>query len=451
MQVRHTIEASPRRARALPRLSRGVGFWAVAFSFLAVSAFSTSPSSLYGLIEQREHVSPVRITLVYAIYAVGIVVSLVLAGHVSDWYGRRAVLLPALVVAVVAAIVFLVWRSFAGLIVARLLTGVALGASVATATAFITDLDAGPRGVPTRRAGIVATTANIGGLGVGALIAGVLARYVAHPLTLPFLVFLAVLIAAVVLVILAPEGHEAVSPRPRYRPQRLAPPKEGRRQFLAACTGAFMAFAVAGLFAGLAGTFLAGTLRHRSPALAGVTIFLLFAAGVLVQTTTTRWQAHRLVAAGIAPLFIGLAVLVTSAYLSPPSLALFLIGGVVAGLGLGAIVRGGLTVVIAASHPDDRAGAVATFFIAGYVGVSLPVVGAGIALQHISPRLTLLIFASAVGAGILAAAPHLVRPPGGQAPPTRKREADAVTGMCRCLGARPTLSSSAIRRSLFDG
>lgn len=438
MQVRHTIEASPWRARALPRLSRGAGFRAVAFSFLAVSAFSTSPSSLYGLLEQRERVSSIMITLVYAIYAVGIVVSLVLAGHVSDWYGRRAVLLPALAVAVIAAIIFLVWRSFAGLIVARLLTGIALGAGVATATAFITDLDAGPSGVPTRRAGIVATTANIGGLGVGALIAGVLARYVAHPLTLPFLIFLAALVAAVVLVILTPEGHEPVSPRPRYRPQQLAPPTEGRRQFIAACTGAFMAFAVAGLFAGLAGTFLAGTLHHPSPALTGLTIFLCFAAGVLVQTTTTSWPAHRLVAAGIAPLFLGLGVLVTSAYLSPPSLALFLIGGVVAGLGLGAIVRGSLTVVIAASHPDDRAGAVATFFTAGYVGVSLPVVGAGVALQHISPRVTLLIFASAVGLGILAAAPHLVRPVEEQAPPAAEPHGDAVTAMCRCVGARPT-------------
>jgi MFS family permease len=74
------------------------------------------------------------------VYAVGIVVSLLLAGHVSDWYGRRPVLLSALGVAVLAAVVFLVWRSLAGLLVARVLTGLAFGAAVATATAFITDL-----------------------------------------------------------------------------------------------------------------------------------------------------------------------------------------------------------------------------------------------------------------------------------------------------------------------
>lgn len=74
--------------------------------------------------------------------------SLLLAGHLSDWYGRRAVLLPALAAASVAAVVFLAWRSLPGLLVARVLTGLAVGAAVATATAFITDLDAGPGGVP---------------------------------------------------------------------------------------------------------------------------------------------------------------------------------------------------------------------------------------------------------------------------------------------------------------
>ena len=112
-----------------------------------MSAFSTAPSSLYGLYEQQEHLSSLTITIVYAVYAIGIVVSLLLAGHVSDWYGRRAVMLPALAIAVAAAVVFLAWRSLAGLLVARVLTGLALGAAVATATAFITDLDAGPGGV----------------------------------------------------------------------------------------------------------------------------------------------------------------------------------------------------------------------------------------------------------------------------------------------------------------
>lgn len=289
-----------------------------------------------------------------------------------------------------------------------MLTGIAVGAAVATATAFIADLDAGPDGAPTRRAGILATIANIGGLGIGPLIAGVLAGGAASVLTLPFAVFLAVLLVALVLVLLAPEGHGAVHPRPRYRPQRLTAPKHRRRQFAAAITGAFVSFAIAGLFAGLAGMFLAGTLQHPSPALIGLTIFLTFGTGVLVQTTTTSWPAQRLVAAGIAPMLVGLGLLAASAWTSPPSLALFLIAGAVAGSGLGAVIRGSLAVVIANSTTDDRAGALATFFTAGYAGVSLPVVGLGVAPEHLSPRVTMLVFVIVAAVGILAAARLLV-------------------------------------------
>jgi MFS family permease len=408
-----TIEISPQETsvRGMPRLSRSAGLWAVAFSFFVLNAFSTAPSSLYGLYEQREHLSSLTITFVYAVYAVGVVVSLLLAGHVSDWYGRRAVLLPAIAVAIAAAAVFLVWSTVTGLFLARVLTGLGVGAAVATATAFITDLDAGRAGLPTRRAGIVGTVANIGGLASGPLVAGVLARYEPRGLTLPFQVFLAALVLAGIVVALAPDGHPPLHPRPRYRPQHLSLPANARRRFTAACAGVFLCWAVAGLFAGLAGAFLAGPLHHPSPALCGLTIFLSFGAGVIVQSTTTTWPAHRLIAAGIVPALIGLGLLAASAWTSPPSLSLFLAGGIVSGAGSGAIFRGSLTLVISTSDPADRAGVLATFFIAAYTGLSIPVVALGIALQHVSPRMTLLVFGLIVGLGILAAAPVLVRPP----------------------------------------
>jgi hypothetical protein len=90
---------------------------------------------------------------------------------------------------------------------------------------------------------------------------------------------------------------------------------------------------------------------------------------------------------------------------------LFLIGGIASGAGSGAIFGGSLTLVISTSDPDDRAGMLATFFIAAYAGLSIPVLGLGIALQHVSPRMTLLIFALIVGLGLITAAPALVRSP----------------------------------------
>ena len=141
-------------------------------------------------------------------------------------------------------------------------------------------------------------------------------------------------------------------------------------------------------------------------------------------------------------MIVGLCLLVVSAWTSPPSLALFLAGGIVAGIGVGAIIRGSLTVVISTASPDDRAGALATFFTAGYAGVSLPVVGVGVMLQHLSPRVTLLIFAVAVGLVILAAAPILVRP--------QKAAARRVAGRDQLAGTTDTTLADTVHAKCMD-
>ena len=120
--IANTSTLAPRRARPvapiheLPRLSRRAGFWAVALAFLALTAFATAPSALYGIYAQQEHLAPFTLTIVYAVYAVGVVTSLLLAGHVSDVYGRRAVLIPGLLIAAAAAVVFLAWTSLSGML-----------------------------------------------------------------------------------------------------------------------------------------------------------------------------------------------------------------------------------------------------------------------------------------------------------------------------------------------
>src|SRR6185437_14612486 len=102
-------------------------FWMVSFAFLSVMAFSTVPSPLYGLYRARDHFSLFMVTVVYAVYAVGVIGALLLGGHLSDWYGRRRLLLPAVVIAIVSAIVFLASKSLSGLLVARLINGFSIG------------------------------------------------------------------------------------------------------------------------------------------------------------------------------------------------------------------------------------------------------------------------------------------------------------------------------------
>ena len=393
------------------RLGRRTGFWAIAASLAVLTAFSTAPSPLYGLYARQDHLSSSTITAVYAVYAVGVVVSLLLVGHVSDWYGRRAIFIPALLAALVAAVVLSTSTSLPALIAARVLTGVALGAAIATATAHLTDLDSGPGASPTRRAQVIGTVANVGGLAAGPLLAGLLARYVPNTPRLPYLIFAALLVLAVVLSFAAPEGRPVPEVHPRYRPQRLTAPSGARAQFSAALTGAFTIFTVFGVFAGLAGAFLAGSLRHPSPIWARLAVFVSFGVGGLTQVSTMTWPLRRLLSLGLPALVLGLTAVVTAAWVTAPNPALFFAGAVLVGVGSGAIYRGTFTIVVTTASAGNRAGALASFFVVGYVGLSLPVVGAGIALQHATFKVTLLVLSVTVVAGVLVASRYLLRVP----------------------------------------
>jgi MFS family permease len=391
------------------RLSRAAGFWAIAGSMAILTAFSTAPSPLYGLYRRQDHLSSITVTVVYAVFATGVVTSLLLVGHVSDWYGRRTVLLPALLTGLAAALIFATSTSLPALFVGRVLTGLALGAATATAGAYLTDLDSGPNGVATRRAQIASTVANVGGLAIGPLASGLLGAYVPSVPRLIYVIFVALLVLALVATWRSPEVRPLPTPRPRYRPQRLAIPGAERAQFGAALTGDFLVFTVYGIFAGLASAFLSGPLHRTSPALAGLTIFIAFGVGALTQITTASWQLRRLLTLGIPVLITGLAVIVTSAWVRPPSLALFLSGAALVGVGTGSVFRSTLSVVITTAPANDRAAALALFFVVGYVGLSLPVVGAGIALMYVTFKVILLAFALIVATGILLASPLLLR------------------------------------------
>jgi MFS family permease len=399
-----TFTVAVPRKRTL-QLSRRVAFWAVAYAFVTLAAFSTAPSSLYGLYVARDGFSSLTVTFVYAVYVVGVVGGLIFVGHLSDIYGRRVLLLPGLVLAAIAALVFIGSQSLTALIVARLLTGFALGTTAATATAYIADLAS-----DARRAATIATVANIGGIGFGPLLSGLLARYAPDALTLSYVIFLGALLVAILLMAFAPEGRAAVEPRPPYRPNLPRVPKRGRRAFIAGATGVFVAFSVGGLFAGLSGAFLR-SLGFTSPALIGLSIFLIFGSATFGQLLTASWPSHKQAAFGVPPLLVGLALIVVSPWISPHglALALFLAGAVVDGIGQGAIFRASLALVISTSTPAARAGALATFFTVGYAGLSLPVIGLGVALQYMAPRIALLIFGVAIAAIVLAAAPVLTQ------------------------------------------
>jgi len=396
-------------------------FWAVAFAFFTVMAFSTVPSPLYGLYRSRDHFSTFMITVIFAVYAVGVIAALLLAGHLSDLYGRRRLMLPALGIAIASAVVFLASKSLGGLLVARLLNGIAIGVVASAATAYLAELHAiGRPDANPAQATLIASVVNVGGLGVGALVAGVLAQWVAHPLSISYLVFLGALLLGTIGVLLAPETREATKPAPPYRPQRLSIPREARSRYFAAALSTFVAFAAIGLFVGLVGLFLRVTLHHPSVALAGGVVCVMFGAGVVTQLLTSTWPVTREFEGGMVALVLGVGLAVLGVWLHPASLGLFIAGGALIGVGSGAIFRGAVGTVMSISPPERVAESLTGVFLASYLGISLPVIGAGITLaRHVSPKVTLLSFAIGVTVGIAAAAFTLFARPAAPASPQR--------------------------------
>jgi MFS family permease len=375
----------------------------VAFAFLVVMAFATLPSPLYGLYRTRDHLSAFMITVVYAIFAGGTIAALVLVPKIAARVGRRGVMLAAVATMMAAAGLLAGWMDLPGLLLGRLITGVSVGLAAGTAIPYLIELTVrkDPNG-SVIRARNIGTAVNVGALGVGPLVAGLLAQWVRLPLTLPYLVVVALGAIALIGMTTAPETGTPASPASTGspaggRPRRVRIPTPAAAATLAA-------FSANGLFAGLSGLFLAATLHHPSHALAGATLFLVFSSGVASQLATNTLQASRVLALGTLSMLVGLALLVTAVRLSTPSLALFLVGGALIGAGAGAVFKGTTGLVLEATAPENRLAMTSQLLIALFVGLSIPVIGAGVALdQGASPPDTVLGFAIIVGLGVAGA------------------------------------------------
>jgi MFS family permease len=415
------VSATPDvNAAALPAAQRRrhqSGFWAVAFAFLIVMAVATLPSPLYGIYRVRDHLSALTITVVFAIFAGGTILTLLRDSALAARIGRRGMMLGAVVMMMVAMGVLAVWKDLPGLLIGRVLTGVSVGLAAGTAITYLVELrlraDPKASAVVARTIG---TSVTVGALGVGPLIAGCLAQWVTQPLTVSYVVFVGLGVIGLAGLWTAPEtGAPSAAPPPATDDQPAGPRPKVRLPVPAAA-GTLAAFSANGLFAGLSGLFLATTLHQSSHALAGVALFLVFACGVVPQLTTSKLPASRVLALGTISMLAGLVLLVVSVRLSTPNLALFLISGGLIGAGSGAVFKGTTGIVLEASPPRSRVAMTSDLLIALYVGLSVPVIGAGVALDlGASAPNTVLGFAILVGLAVAVSGWALLgRRPGGK-------------------------------------
>lgn len=371
------------------RVGSGTAVWLTAFAFAAAMLGTTLPTPLYPHYEQQFRFGPLTVTLVYAAYAVGVLAALLAFGRASDTLGRRPVLLAALALSGTSSLVFvLVGAMRSGglplLFTGRVLSGLSAGMFTGTATAALADFAGKDNQL---RASVIAAVANIGGLGLGPLVSGLLARHAGRPLQTSYLVHVVVVVLAV------PEPVRPDGPR-RLRFQRLGVPAVARAAFLQAGTAGFAGFALLGLFTAVSPSVLA-LLGHHNPALTGVVVFAVFAASAAGQVVSATLPARPALLAGTGVLVLGLAVLGIS--LARSSLPLLVIAGVIGGAGQGLSFRAALGLVTQVIPAEQRGGVASSFFAVVYVGISLPVVSIGVGTREYG-----LVHTGEVFAAILA-------------------------------------------------
>ncbi len=383
-------------------VSRTFGFVLIAYAFLVTMLGATLPTPLYPLFAQRYSFGELMVTVIFAVYAFGVIAGLLAFGELSDVIGRKPVLLAGLVLSALSAFLFLFADSLARIFAGRVVSGLSAGLFTGTGTATLVDLVPGDR---RRLASLVAVVVNLGGLGLGTLLAGLLADYCRSPLRLPFIVDLGLLAPAIVGVLLAPESVRRR--RFRLRLQRLSVPEEVKGVFVRGATAGFGSFAVAGVFSAVAPAFLAEVLGRASHTLAGLLVFILFGGSILGQLAVPWLSDRRALVSGCVLLVVGTGLLALA--LAIESLATLLASSVMLGLGQGLVLGAGLAAINQRAPVEQSGETASSFFVVMYVGLSLPVIGTGIAANSLGLRTAGIAFSAAVAALVLAVLTSLAR------------------------------------------
>jgi MFS family permease len=355
------------------RLSRPASFALLASIVLFFLAGSSAPTPLYPVYQAAWGFSPVTVTVIFGIYAVAVLATLLTFGSLSDYLGRRPVLIAATLTQAATMIVFATAHGLAALLVARVLQGLSTGAAIGAIGAGLLDLD--------RSRGTVANSvAPMAGTATGSMLSALMVQYLPAPTRLVYLVLAGIFVLQAAGVALMPE---LVAPRPgalaSLRP-RLRIPAELRAAVLLAAPALVAAWALAGFYGSLGPALVRRILGSSSVVLGGVTLFVLAGSGAFTVLLVHRWPALRMMNSGAAALIAGVGLtLIAAARGSAP---LFFAGGVLAGAGFGAGFQGAIRTVLPHTAAADRAGVLSVLYVICYLAMGVPAVLGGLRVVH---------------------------------------------------------------------
>lgn len=390
-----------RRAAPAQRLTGAGAFVATALTFAALYLAAGAPTPLLVVFQQQWHFPAWVLTVAFGSYSLGLLAALLIAGSLSDHIGRRAVLVVALLVELVAMLMFVFAPDIGWVIAARTIQGVATGAATSAFAAAVVEH------APQRhkRLGvIIGSVAPAGGLGLGALLTGAAVQFSGRAAVIVFSALAVIMALGTVAVLRAPE---TASPRPgalRSLVPRVLVPKPARREFAAAIPVHLAAWMLAGLFMGLVPTIIHSLFGLHSGLLDGATAFVEPAFAAITGLFLGRFTARRTTIVGAIGVLAGTAVIVAG--VAGSLLPLLWLGGIIGGVGFGASFTGAIRSVTPLIELHQRAGLFAAIYLVAYLSFGVPAIIAGIADSLIGLLGTVLGYGVAIilaaGAGLAA-------------------------------------------------
>jgi MFS family permease len=355
------------------QLSRTASFALLASIVLFFLAGSSAPTPLYAVYQAAWGFSPVTVTVIFGIYAVAVLTTLLTFGSLSDYVGRRPVLIAATLAQAVAMIVFATAEGLGALLVARVVQGLSTGAAIGAIGAGLLDIDR-PRGT------IANSVAPMAGTATGGILSGLMVQYLPAPTYLVYLVLAGIFMLQTVGVWLMPESVQPRAGALASLKPRLRLPADLRGAVLLAAPALVSSWALAGFYGSLGPALVRRMLGSSSVVAGGLTLFVLAGSGALTVLLLRGWPALRMMNLGAFALVVGVGLtLVASARGATP---LFFIGVALAGAGFGTGFQGAIRTVLPRTAASDRAGVLSVLFVISYLAMGLPAVLGGLRVMH---------------------------------------------------------------------
>ncbi|KRP60036.1 MFS transporter [Pseudomonas trivialis] len=340
----------------------------LAITLLTFLAASSAPTPLYHLYQEGLHFSAGMLTLIFGVYALSLLAALLTVGSLSDYLGRKPVIFAALVLNMLAMLLFINEGSVAWLIAARTLQGFATGMATAVLGAALLDSD--------RQQGpLVNSVAPLLGMACGAMGSSLLVEFAPLPTQLIYCTLLLLMVLQAVYVWRLPESVSRIpGALASLRPTLHVPPQARRALWLSLPVDVVV-WAMGGFYLSLAPSLVRAATGSTSNLIGGGLVAVLTLSGALMILTLRNRPADKVLRLGAGLLAIGVALILTAVHSA--SLPLFFIATLIAGSGFGAGFLGALRSVVPLALPHERAGLMSAFYVLSYLAFCLPSLLAG--------------------------------------------------------------------------